>query len=296
MKTIMTKVILVGAIMLCCLTNNAQSNWGKTHIITLMDSNFKTIKEIHASENGTFGLREVHIVNDSQFICYFASDYKGAYVDGKLLQPDSPSNYVAALMNHELKIETTWKLDTFFSVFHTDSDKINDVIYTAANFNIYGTLQHNGWMWLSPTDSFLCRCNGHETGVYIAKQPYGDYIYNYRVWDTDASEAEAALKVLNPNRILFSWSTDWGLYTNILMAESRRAISISPNPVGDELYINSVNDAQLINVQIWDVTGKLINSAKPANNILSTANLAPGMYILYAAYSDGTFATQKFVK
>ncbi len=281
-----------------CYSNlsKAQTNWGKNHVIAILDSNFNIVKQIHATDNVSFSLNEVHIVNDTQFIGYFTSDPKGAYLDGQLLQPDTPSIYVAALMNHDLKVLNVWKLDTILSDTKADSDKINQVIYTFASFNIYGTVDHKGWIWLSPTDSFLCRCNGHEMGIYIAKQSYGTHIYKYRVWDTEVSETEEAIKVLNPNRILVSFSTDWGLYTNILAAESRRTISISPNPVGDELHINTANDAQVINMQVWDIAGKLINSAKPANNRLSTANLTPGMYILYVGYSDGSFATQKFIK
>lgn len=70
-----------------------------------------------------------------------------------------------------------------------------------------------------------------------------------------------------------------------------------PNPVFNQLNIN--NAANISYVDIFDMTGKMIQSVKNDNRQLlqiNTANLAKGAYIVRISYADGKVYTDKLIK
>jgi len=69
-------------------------------------------------------------------------------------------------------------------------------------------------------------------------------------------------------------------------------ISISPNPVGDELFLNTT--AKIDKIEIYDLNGSLKMVVSNSLHI-NTAWLNAGCYILKAYCKDG-IATEKFVK
>ncbi len=78
---------------------------------------------------------------------------------------------------------------------------------------------------------------------------------------------------------------------------SERTLSIFPNPVKDELYINSRNSLQLISV--YDISGRLITlkalKLSETETIINTAEFAKGTYFVKIITHYGE-QTRKFVK
>ncbi len=67
--------------------------------------------------------------------------------------------------------------------------------------------------------------------------------------------------------------------------ETNSGISIFPNPVADNLYINSGNDIQ--NVKIYNLQGQMISEQNGNVNEVSVSGLANGMYILQVTTANG---------
>lgn len=72
------------------------------------------------------------------------------------------------------------------------------------------------------------------------------------------------------------------------------SVAIYPNPVKNNLYINSQSNA--IDANIYSLTGQLVLAPKVSENKIVLDNLASGIYIVKLNLEDGTIATQKFVK
>ena len=77
------------------------------------------------------------------------------------------------------------------------------------------------------------------------------------------------------------------------------AFSLYPNPAKDFVTVKSGNDISVANVEVRDMTGKLIYSANNAsftNNSLTvdTSGYASGVYLLTVENGDGK-ATDRFI-
>lgn len=70
-------------------------------------------------------------------------------------------------------------------------------------------------------------------------------------------------------------------------------VFVYPNPVKNDLNINTEYDIQLL--EVYDMTGKVVLSTKNAKNVVDTSNLVNGIYILRISTDYGMF-TQKLVK
>ncbi len=70
-------------------------------------------------------------------------------------------------------------------------------------------------------------------------------------------------------------------------------ISLHPNPVQDQLYIQWT--AMPEQVEIMDMSGRLVRSVRPYSNGIKVGDLAPGMYVLSYVNENGRFAS-RFVK
>jgi len=74
---------------------------------------------------------------------------------------------------------------------------------------------------------------------------------------------------------------------------SHSEISVYPNPVEDIIYFNSRKDID--KVQIFDISGKLIQSNSVKNQKLEVKNLNAGIYI-FKLYSDNSVYNLKIIK
>lgn len=73
--------------------------------------------------------------------------------------------------------------------------------------------------------------------------------------------------------------------------------SVYPNPASDLLNIKLGNSmAELKNIEIFDLNGRLVLSPSATNNTISVKNLSTGTYILLLKTTDGKKYTQKFLK
>jgi len=71
-----------------------------------------------------------------------------------------------------------------------------------------------------------------------------------------------------------------------------KAVSIYPNPTNSILYVNGLQNA---NVQIFDLTGKLLINQQNADNQIDVSNLQNGIYSIKITNESGT-VIRKFVK
>jgi hypothetical protein len=69
--------------------------------------------------------------------------------------------------------------------------------------------------------------------------------------------------------------------------------SISPNPSNDFIYINS--DLNITDIQIFDITGKLVTQINNDNNVIDVSNLRTGIYLLSVKTDKGN-GVSRFVK
>lgn len=71
-------------------------------------------------------------------------------------------------------------------------------------------------------------------------------------------------------------------------------ISIFPNPVANQLYING-KVSQLNKIEITDLQGKLIAKYSP-KRVINIANLSAGLYFVNMEAKDGVIYTEKLIK
>ncbi len=74
-------------------------------------------------------------------------------------------------------------------------------------------------------------------------------------------------------------------------------LTVSPNPVKDQLAISGFTDNQLYNVSITDMSGKILQTGRVSflNNRVDVSSLAPGMYIISLNSGNGP-DVYRFVK
>ncbi len=70
-------------------------------------------------------------------------------------------------------------------------------------------------------------------------------------------------------------------------------IKVSPNPFTNELRFDS-NEVKT--VAIYNASGQLVKNVPVNAQVVSTADLAKGMYILHIKFEDGSVSTQKVLK
>lgn len=83
------------------------------------------------------------------------------------------------------------------------------------------------------------------------------------------------------------------LGTNTFNLDS--SISVHPNPLKDWLFIETSNGVEIINISIFDVSGKLIKEEAHNADSINVANLAQGLYFINIKTNQGQYI-QKLVK
>lgn len=67
-----------------------------------------------------------------------------------------------------------------------------------------------------------------------------------------------------------------------------------PNPVGDELFIETVN--KIVELKLFDPTGKLVEEISYSNNSIKTDKLQKGVYFLKIKTEDDKILYRKIIK
>jgi len=75
----------------------------------------------------------------------------------------------------------------------------------------------------------------------------------------------------------------------------KTAVSISPNPTNDIIYIQNNGLNKIVKSEIYSITGKLLSTAENVSQ-LSLENFASGMYLVKLHSDNGTNHTYKIVK
>jgi len=71
-----------------------------------------------------------------------------------------------------------------------------------------------------------------------------------------------------------------------------KAVSVYPNPTNNILYVSGMQNA---NIQIFDLSGKLLINQQNADNQINVSNLQNGIYSVKITNESGT-VIRKFVK
>ena len=94
--------------------------------------------------------------------------------------------------------------------------------------------------------------------------------------------------------IIYTWGVG-GVETSVRENKLAGKIQMYPNPVRNELTVNSTSDIR--KVIITNTLGKVVgNVAYSSNKTINTSNLSKGMYFVTFIGADGTKATQKLIK
>lgn len=91
-------------------------------------------------------------------------------------------------------------------------------------------------------------------------------------------------------QLYFSISRTTGIQDNELSS-----IMLYPNPVTDHLIINGANEIQLDGIEIYDITGRLIQTIEKDCRMINTTQLSKGKYLLRLFTSEGE-VIKKFLK
>lgn len=85
-----------------------------------------------------------------------------------------------------------------------------------------------------------------------------------------------------------------GLTLGVAEQKMANTISLYPNPVKNNLYLNSQGNA--VTANIYNITGQLVKSPKIEQNKIETEDLASGVYLIKLNMEDDSVATLKFIK
>lgn len=106
---------------------------------------------------------------------------------------------------------------------------------------------------------------------------------NYSVVLTDSLGCQAALIV--------------NIGTNVGVEEiNKHQLQVFPNPANE--YIQLYSEAEMQNISLFSIDGKLIQNITNANNtnMISINELNSGIYFVQVVYQDGSVSTQRFLK
>ena len=82
--------------------------------------------------------------------------------------------------------------------------------------------------------------------------------------------------------------------TTPVLRKTAASLTVFPNPASGELTVNSIN--LVSTVRIISLTGQLKQTVRPFQNKINIQNLAPGIYVLEAVFSDHTIGRCRFSK
>ena len=186
---------------------------------------------------------------------------------------------------------------TTFNVDMTDAegfDAATDEIFMSGSFAGWAQPGTDAAFKMTPVEA------GSMVYTLTATVDSGEVQYKYfRVIDGEPSWDNGEWTG-DPNRMVTTDSTVtmvenfWGT-TGIFDVKAEFAYSMYPNPAND--YLTVANTADVSQVDIYDVTGKMVMTVNVAseNITLNVSDLNTGMYIINVTNEKGV-QTSKFVK
>tara|TARA_B110000908_G_C10082115_1_gene370049 strand:+ start:107 stop:796 length:690 start_codon:yes stop_codon:yes gene_type:complete len=82
-----------------------------------------------------------------------------------------------------------------------------------------------------------------------------------------------------------------GSVMSVVTPEKTNKLQFHPQPANNQIYFES--NKKVLRVQLFDLLGKELNTYSLDENILNTANIESGMYLISAQFEDGTFLQNK---
>ena len=79
----------------------------------------------------------------------------------------------------------------------------------------------------------------------------------------------------------------------------KNIFSVYPNPTHDLLIFNDLNKFDIVEIKLYEISGKIIPASNNMNwstHTLDVSNLSSGIYYLSAYFKDGSISNQKFIK
>ena len=109
--------------------------------------------------------------------------------------------------------------------------------------------------------------------------------------------------VADNNNVIYLATGD-GVYKNMAstdvkeISSCKNDISVYPNPATDEIVFTISNSfkSNIINIKIFDVTGKLCKTENLITNRLDISSLGKGIYFVNILLEDQTMVTKKIIK
>ncbi|SRR5260221_3151536 len=153
----------------------------------------------------------------------------------------------------------------------------------------------NNVFWYSPIPILTGNSNGWQH-FYVNLAPLGS-LFNIQLFDTLLYRFTFISDSIQTNKdgLMFDNLHFDDYSEGIPEIQNQNLISLSPNPVNDQLIIHRTKISDQEQIQIFDFTGRLMLDNKNFfGNIINTKSLSSGIYFL--RYSDAkNFCVKKFV-
>ena len=210
------------------------------------------------------------------------------------------SNIPASATNYATRTWTNNGITWTATDARTDQT-INDKAITIQNGNLTSSSLSGGIQNLTVTthrkfNGSTSNLNLQINGVTVGQIPYGDNIATTTISNINVS-GNIVIKLINPvssNRVAID-DLSWTCFNVLSTSETtkEKSFSIYPNPVkNNELFVKGENLNKIVNAEIYDLSGKLIQSiANPFKNSnkINLHGITKGVYILKTDNSTSKF-------
>lgn len=197
----------------------------------------------------------------------------------------SDNDDVRKFINSEVNVSSNFGLDQYAAVNYLDPKNLtNKVVPISAWVDVNGSFKLN----FSGVNSF------NATPYVMLRDKYLNKLVDLRTNATYQFDITNDSKSKDDNRfeVIFSDKSS-GLNESNSMINT--TLSVYPNPATDVLNISLSNGTTIETVNIYNVSGKLVNNIKLNGNQIDISQLNNGVYMVEVLTPNGTFKT-KFVK
>ena len=208
------------------------------------------------------------------------------------IQPDQyePNNTLAAAYNlgDVNTSSTNYNINANFHIT-TDKDYYKIKLPSGYSYTINANILNNGNNTSYTANAYFAtyQIGGAWSSNYNNSMPVltmsdGGTLY-FRVLPVTSNE-------IGTYQLHLSISRTTGIQDNELAS-----ILLYPNPVTDHLIINGAEDIQLNGIEIYDITGRLVQTVEKGCRMINTSQLSKGTYLLRLFTSEGE-VIRKFLK
>ena len=205
------------------------------------------------------------------------------FMDGKL-DEFNDNDDVRKFINSEVNVSSNFGLDKYASVNY-----LNPASLTNSLVKLSAWVDENGTYKLN-----FAGVNSFATTPYVLLK---DKFLNKLVDLKNNAEYQFTItddaKTKDDNRFEVIFSNNSTSIENISNTSS--TLSVYPNPATDVLNISVSNGTKVNNVNIYNVSGKLVTTAKVTANQINISELNNGVYFIEVLTENGKLTT-KFVK